>query len=701
MKRLFKISISVLLVIIMITGLFTSFSITGFAVLIQSGDCGASGNNAVYSLYDDNILVISGEGEMADYTSDPMNSTAPWKLFYDYTNYGFMQKIVIANGITSVGNYAFRMNETNNYKVNLINLPDSLLKIGEHAFCNEKNISSITIPQNVRTIENCAFDGCTNLKTVNLYANPDNLEWALAESGLSADCKIHVMSDKITAYQTKYSAYSDRFVGDLVEPTNVVPNGKHILVSYEDPSPSILAGALPYSIKSVRTDNNSVWPITYGSRGFVTCIKDGSDYYALTDNNSGILKKLEINETSGKALHISENAIYNDVTLRISHEYIGANSIKMIYTVKNNTNADKTFKLGTSGDIKIGSDDRATITPLIGSNNETASEETTPTAPLESSNNEIGITMTSSVNSDKVDGKSPTLGFAAKGIAGSESATYFYGAVNANSTAAATAVKSDIFIPERIFTTNTNSQTTGNLSGVDSGLSFYWDVALSAKAEKQYAVIFSVPNTESNKENETVINELEGNINNNNDKTYTITNPPRTIIFDNEVVPQNDDVLAQSNHYDTLKNFVILGVQKKPEITHRNCMRFVTVVNTNILKDADEYGYIIAKKSRSNSNTYLDIRSKIGQITYYSDNIYKENIKETSNKISGAYGDYNSETPYKYVTLGLNDIPSEVVFIVRFYVKKGNRIQYADYYDDSSAKHDGCSADWDAIAALH
>lgn len=226
-------------------------------------------------------------------------------------------------------------------------------------------------------------------------------------------------------------------------------------------------------------------------------------------------------------------------------------------------------------------------------------------------------------------------------------------------------------------------------------------MALSAKAEKQYAVIFSVPNTESNKENETVINELEGNINNNNDKTYTITNPPRTIIFDNEVVPQNDDVLAQSNHYDTLKNFVILGVQKKPEITHRNCMRFVTVVNTNILKDADEYGYIIAKKSRSNSNTYLDIRSKIGQITYYSDNIYKENIKETSNKISGAYGDYNSETPYKYVTLGLNDIPSEVVFIVRFYVKKGNRIQYADYYDDSSAKHDGCSADWDAIAALH
>ena len=53
-----------------------------------------------------------------------------------------------------------------------------------------------------------------------------------------------------------------------------------------------------------------------------------------------------------------------------------------------------------------------------------------------------------------------------------------------------------------------------------------------------------------------------------------------------------------------------------------------------------------------------------------SDSLFVKNVKETDNKISGNYGKYNEDTPYKYVTLGLNDIPEEKVFIVSFFVKK-------------------------------
>ncbi len=698
--------LSILLALVMVTGALSSVTTLSFADVLNNME-GPISTNAYYTFYDDNVLVITATetddsgnltGSIDDFAAPAANSdpSTPWAPYYMYSTPGIvMGKIIIANGIKRIGNYAFYMKPDNNYKVNLINLADSLKEIGAHAFENQKEITSITIPQNVTLIDTDAFSGCTKLKTINCYADPESLR--VESSTLADGCKIHVKADKLNTYQTRFSDYKAYFVGDLTEPTNLVPAGKNILVSYEDPSPSILAGALPYSIKAVKTTDSSVWPITYGSRGFVTCIRTGSEesgftYYALADNNNGTLRKIEMNST-GKAMHLSETdeGIFNNVSLKISHEYIGANSIKMIYTVKNNTGSEKTFQLGSSGDIKIYNDDYATITPL---NNR---------------GSEIGITMTSGKADDKVtvkDGdnkveKSPTLGFAAKGISGSEAATYFYGAVSATKTSAATAVKSGIFIPERIFTPNTNSKTTGNLLGVDSGLSFYWNVNLSANEEKQYAVIFSVPNTASDAANSTVINEVQSNISTDDSTFYTTAppNPVKTIVFNNEIVPKGDDVLAANNNFSTLKNFLILGVQKKPEMTQRNCIRFVSVVNTDILKDADEYGYLLAKTSRTGDSTYTDLRNKINKIEYGKPNIYQKNIKGTDNQISGDYGLYDTNTPYKYITLGINDVPDDVVFVARFYVKKGDKIQYADYYNSANNRYDGCSIDWQAVTA--
>lgn len=684
--------LSILLALVMVTGALSSVTTLSFADVLNNME-GPISTNAYYTFYDDNVLVITATGtdesgnltgSIDDFAAPDANSDpdTPWAPYYMYSTPGIvMGKIIIANGIKRIGNYAFYMKPDNNYKVNLINLPDSLKKIGKHAFENQKEITSITIPQNVTLIDEDAFSGCNKLKTINCYADPNNLIVGL--STLNSECKIHVKADKLNTYKTKFPNYVSYFVGDLTEPTNLVPASKNILVSYEDPSPSILAGALPYSIKAVKTTDRSVWPITFGSRGFVTCIKDGGNYYALTDNNNGTSSKLEINSTSGKALHILEENqnTYRDVTVKLSHEYIGANTIKMIYTVKNNTDSGKTFQLGSSGDIKIYNDDYATITPL---NN---------------SGSEIGITMTSGKDGDKVGDKSPTLGFAAKGISGSDDATYFYGAVSATKTLAATAVKSGIFIPERIFTTNTNSQTTGNLLGVDSGLSFYWNVSLPANVEKQYAVIFSVPNTASGAANSTVINEVQSNISTDDSTFYTTAPPEKTIVFNNEIVTKGDDVLAAKNNFATVKNFQILGVQKRTTLSGGNGMRFVTVVNTDILKDADEYGYIAAKVAKADDDSYKTVRGRINddRMSYNTEGIYKKNIKESNNIISGDYGKYNTDTAYKYVTLAINDVPESDVVAVRFYVKKGNKVQYAKYIKDGT-EYNGCAADWKCIS---
>ena len=540
-----------------------------------------------------------------------------------------MQKVIIAGGITHIGSYAFYMRSNNNYNVNLINLADTVETIGDHAFCNEGIITNITIPQKVTSIGVHCFDGCTALKTVNCYvSDPAKLTWDISQSGLESDCKIHVLKNSLSAYQSKFSAYSSRFVGDLTEPTNVIPDGKNIFVSYDDPSPSIFGGALPYSVKYIGK-NNVIFPITYGARGFVTCIKANDTIYALTGNNSnGTLSKINIDTGNGRAGDMSSE-VYTDASLKISHEYIGANSVKIIYTVKNNTASEIQFKLGSSGDIKIGSDDYAAITDL------------------------------------------------------------------SNTGATATGVKADICIPERIFEMNDaegdyKSKTSGGLTGKDSGLSFYWDVTLEANKEKQYAVIFSVPNTTAGNEGSTVINEVESNIGTNHTGTYT-TSDGKTIFFANDVVPSSNDAFAKNTHLTSFSNFLLLGAQKKTEIKGRNCVRFISVINTDILKDADEYGYIIAK---SNLET-ATVQEKIGQVQYDSKNIYKKNIKETSNKVSGDYGLYDTQTPYKYVTLGINDVPNDIVFAVRFYVKKGDTVSYADYYNQSKERCDGLAVKFD------
>ena len=658
--------------------------------ILMSGSCG---DNAEWIIFSDNILVITGSDAVDNYAAT-YPDTAPWSNYYYITNMGFMQKIVLSYGITEIGDYTFYMN-SKNYRVNNITLPESLETIGAHAFENESKIQNIAIPQNVTRIGESAFAGCDSLQTVNLYCDPDSLDWNLANSGLPNTCVIHLKTIYDTeANRNKFAAYNPVF--DLTyNPNSVYPN-KKIFVSYENAHTDVLGGAHPYSIKLI-DDKNRIWPITFGSRGFPTCVRYGGNYYMVVDN-TGVLKRVTL-DGNQRANGTAEDL--NGLSLKVSNEYIGNYSVKIIYTVKNTGSESITFDMGSSGDIQIGTDDRAEIKTLS-----TTTE------------GEIGITMTSTKTDDQdSSGNRPTLGFIGKNVGGSSAdAEYFYGAVTMDNNETATAVKADKFMPQRIFDTTSNSVTSGGYSeDQDSGLSFCWrSITLAPEEEKQYAVMFTVPYTKTAATNEEtsekivekVLSEVESNIGDHEEETYVTSNPVRTIFFNNEQQVGTGDTLAQDNGYTELQNFLLLGVQRKPELTERNCLRYVTVVNTNILRDADEYGYVIAKYPRDNSNPnlYQELRQYINQVECGKANTFSENIKGTSNQVSGKYGIYSEDTSYKYVTLGLNDVPDDTIFIVRFYVTKGGKTRYADYYTDlknktPQNKFHGCSADWNAVLA--
>lgn len=128
---------------------------------LASGSCGAQGSNLTWEISCDSILTISGTGEMANWTREREtpwyndNSAAGPKGFLPF------HSVVIEEGVTSVGNYAFR----NDTSLVSLSLPKSMRKIGGSAFRKAK-IKTLTIPENVDTIGQSAFYDCAQIASV-------------------------------------------------------------------------------------------------------------------------------------------------------------------------------------------------------------------------------------------------------------------------------------------------------------------------------------------------------------------------------------------------------------------------------------------------------------------------------------------------------------------------------------------------------
>ena len=117
--------------------------------VIASGNCGYDGyygsddSNLTWKLTSDGTLTISGKGEMRGFGSDYWGGGEPWEQYCDE-----IKKIIVEEGVTSLGRNAF---SSNLYNATEIHLPDSLTSIGSRALIGYK-WDTFTIPKNVRTI---------------------------------------------------------------------------------------------------------------------------------------------------------------------------------------------------------------------------------------------------------------------------------------------------------------------------------------------------------------------------------------------------------------------------------------------------------------------------------------------------------------------------------------------------------------------
>lgn len=102
----------------------------------------------------DGVLTISGKCDMPDYSD---NNPAPWENDKDS-----ITKVVINDGITNIGNYAFDSCEN----LTEVIIPDSVSVIGEYAFTGCIGLTSVNIPESVTNIGNSAFYNCGSFKEV-------------------------------------------------------------------------------------------------------------------------------------------------------------------------------------------------------------------------------------------------------------------------------------------------------------------------------------------------------------------------------------------------------------------------------------------------------------------------------------------------------------------------------------------------------
>ena len=114
----------------------------------KSGSCGP---NLKWHLTDDGVLTITGKGAMYDY------SYTPW-------SYDDLTRVIIGNGVTTIGKNAFVGRSSLTY----VTIPNSVTTIGSSAFNYCTSLTSVTIPNSVTTIGDEAFYDCSSLTSVTI-----------------------------------------------------------------------------------------------------------------------------------------------------------------------------------------------------------------------------------------------------------------------------------------------------------------------------------------------------------------------------------------------------------------------------------------------------------------------------------------------------------------------------------------------------
>ncbi|MBQ3499268.1 MAG: hypothetical protein IJA87_09095 [Clostridia bacterium] len=188
-KSLKKILSVILCAVMIFTTASVAFAADETRTVVDSGYCGAQGENLTWTLYDDGELVVSGEGEMDWYYAWSDNKKAPWNDYFED-----IYIITVEEGVTSIGYYAFVSDYLTEYCK--INLPKSLQFIEGSLY----NIEMTRVPG--QHLAYCYAGSKEDWKNV----KQKDCNIRLKDTGSGMECRIEYAGERSPAFpESKYS----------------------------------------------------------------------------------------------------------------------------------------------------------------------------------------------------------------------------------------------------------------------------------------------------------------------------------------------------------------------------------------------------------------------------------------------------------------------------------------------------------------
>lgn len=177
--------------------------------VVDSGECGAEGDNVLWTLYSDGLLEITGTGDMADYSQG-----GPWG-----TQSSGVAKVVISEGVTRIGNASFQQC----IDIIDVSIPNTVTNIGVRAFDYCNKLKSVNIPVGVTVIEDAAFWDCRKLANVSL---PNGLKTIGSQAFSTTDLTSIVIPNTVTEIGS--SAFSATELTEINIPASVTTLGDSV-----------------------------------------------------------------------------------------------------------------------------------------------------------------------------------------------------------------------------------------------------------------------------------------------------------------------------------------------------------------------------------------------------------------------------------------------------------------------------------------
>lgn len=109
-----------------------------------------------------------------------------------------LQKAVISDGVTSIGNFAFYQC----YSLASVVIPDGVTSIGGYAFRYCDSLASVVIPDDVTSMGAYAFGYCYGVKEYHILATTPPEIQSNTFSGIPSDCIIYVPVGTVDTYKT-------------------------------------------------------------------------------------------------------------------------------------------------------------------------------------------------------------------------------------------------------------------------------------------------------------------------------------------------------------------------------------------------------------------------------------------------------------------------------------------------------------------